>query len=508
MALDPEIPLGIKPVGGVNLMDSMQTAGGLINLMANRQKLQANQIFSDAYKQSTDPQTGQTDYGKLQALVSQSPAAAFLPEFMGKIAQQRQQQVQYDTSQLELALKQQTDLRNRIGSLRAMPGFGAEDMTPHIKDAIISGVQNGSIPTQTAIQELGSIPTDPKKQADWINQHFLNSLSGEAKIRAVLPQSQIVDTKGHQLIGTIDPMTGKYTVNSVVQNELTPGEASANVEVIDPVTGAKYAITKQQQLNMMNGQQPGQTAPAQPGGYSGRMQPAGAPSGLPSGALPTGLAPAQQASMTTAATNQAEGSSKAAQELANSTDDAPMRINLLSQARDALGSITTGPGTEWRNNAKSLIAATPVLGDIARAAGLNPDNIKNYDEFKKIMIQYGNRVSSGLGGGTDARLNAALTGNANAGISTMANADILTKTIAAEKMRQAQAYAFQNSGLTSDKFNQWRTQWNKEVNPDAFVYASMTPEQRNAFVQRKTKDGTLQQFKRDLFKAQPYLGGQ
>jgi hypothetical protein len=66
----------------------------------------------------------------------------------------------------------------------------------------------------------------------------------------------------------------------------------------------------------------------------------------------------------------------------------------------------------------------------------------------------------------------------------MANEDILAKTMAAEKMRAAQDYAFQNSGLTTDKFNQWQSQWNKAVDPQAFVYDSMSPKQRRALQER------------------------
>lgn len=495
MALDPTIPLGIKPYAGPDLQGTMQTAGGLLGLQSRQQQLQANQIISEAYKQATDPTTGETDFGKLQALVSQSPAASFLPEFMGKIAQQRNQQVQFDTSKLELALKQQTDIRNRIGSLRAAPGFGQQDMGAQIKDTIIGAVQAGTLPVNQAVQELQNIPKTPQEQAAWVNQHFLNSMSGEAKIRAVLPQTQVVNTGGTSEVMAIDPMTGQPAVTGRFLNTMTPGEAATPVQATTP-GGTPYSITKQQFANMATGA--GQPPQQGGGGYTGRMQnPIQAQSDVPMGGVQAGLSPAEQARQTAGATAQAQGSAKAAQELVDSTGDAPMRINLLNQARDALKSITTGPGTEWRNNAKSLIAATPGLGDIARAAGLNPDNIKNYDEFKKIMVQYGNRVSAGLGGGTDARLNAALTGNANPGISSMANEDILTKTIAAEKMRQAQAYAFQNSGVPPDQFNKWQTQWNKEVSPDAFVFASMSAPQQKAFISRM-KPAELSSFKRNL----------
>jgi hypothetical protein len=134
--------------------------------------------------------------------------------------------------------------------------------------------------------------------------------------------------------------------------------------------------------------------------------------------------------------------------------------------------------------------------DLAKKIGWTGD-VQNYDEFKKILTNYASSVSGSLGSGTDARLNAAITGNANPGISKMANEDILAKTMAAEKMRAAQDYAFQNSGLTTDKFNQWQSQWNKAVNPDAFVFTSMSPQQQQAFIKRQSPT-QLAKFKSDL----------
>lgn len=486
-----------------------QGVSGLIGLQGNilqqnamRQQIESNMATSKALQGAINPQTGEIDMAAFANALKDSPYAYNIPKMAADVQSIANAQLTNQNTRLEVAKKQLDYFDSQLGGLVQK----GENVTPQDVVQVLSrGVSQGMIPVNIATQYASEIPSDPAKIQDWVRQHW-TSLQGAKEQLGLLPQGQTINAGGQQLLVNRDPVTGKITTSAVVKNTLTPGEASANVEFIDPTNGNKYVMTKEQQLAMLNGgQAPTQAVPGQSGGYTGRLN---SQTGVPAGALPTALGPAQQASMTAGATAQAEGSAKAAQDLANSTADAPMRINLLEQARAALPSITTGPGTEWRNNAASLINSTPALGAMARAAGLDPNNIKNYDEFKKIMTQYGNSVSAGLGTGTDSRLNAALTGNPNVGISNLANDEILTKTIAAEKMRQAQSYAFQNSGLTPDKFNQWRTQWNKEVNPDAFVFASMSPEQRQAFIQRKTKDGTLPQFKRDLFKAQPYLGAQ
>lgn len=500
MPLDPTIPLGIKPYNGPDLQGTMQTAGGLLNLMSNQQHLQANQIFSEAYKQATDPQTGQTDYGRLQAIVSQSPAAAFLPEYMGKIAAQRNQQVQFETSQLGLALKQQEDIRNRLGSLRGMPGFGTQDIRGAAQGQIMDAVKAGTLPVSIAMEELGKIAgmTDPKEQANWVNQHFLTSLSAEAKMHALLPQMQTVNAGGTTQVLAIDPMTGQPVTTGVIQNTMSPDTATSPVQLMTP-EGVPYATTRQQFLQAAVGQPQSGQGGQQGGGYNGRMNNPASVSNVPAGGVQTGISPAEQATQTAEATARAQQGVGQATELSKAVANAPMRINLLEQAQQILNNpnFASGPGTDWRNNAKSLINSTPGLGALARSAGLDPENIKNYDEFNKIMTQYANGVSAGLGSGTDARLNAALTGNPNPKISTLANQDIIAKTIAAEKMQMAQNYAFQNAGVPQSKFQQWQSQWNATVNPDAFVFTSMNPKQQQDFIKRQSP-AQMTKFKADL----------
>lgn len=483
MPIDPSIPLGIQTqkTGLEALQAPLQTAQGLLALRQNTMRLNANQAISDAYAQSVNPD-GSVDFNKLQSLASQNGAGAFLPEFMGQIAQQRNSQLQYDTGKLELALKQQGDIRNRIGSLALDPNLGKSDMSSSIVTQISEAAQNGTLPMDQAIREIKSIPSDPGAQAGWVRQHLMNSLSGEAKIQALMPKLSVLNTGGQQQLIAQNPMTGAPQVMGTVNNTLTPGEATQEVQGVTP-EGTPYAVTKQQWLN-------GAGTSGTGGGYTGRFDQSGGAGGMPAGAMQKGLSPGQQSALVA----QAGTSNTAAQTLHDAASDAPMRINLLNQARDALSGIQTGPGTDWRNQAKSFFNA--LAPDTAKAIGFTGD-VKDYDEFKKILTNYASSVSGSIGNGTDARLNAAVTGNANPGISKMANEDILAKTIAAEKMRAAQDYAFQNSGLTSDKFNQWQSQWNRSVNPDAFVFTSMSPQQQQAFVKRQSPQ-QLQKFKSDL----------
>jgi hypothetical protein len=483
MPLDPTIPLQIQPMQSPlqSVQAPIQAAQGLLSLKQNQMQLGANQAISQAYAQSIDPQTGQVDFNKFQSLAGQSGAGAYLPQFMNQVLQQRNLQQQYDTSKLDMALKQQQGIRGMIGSLAVDPDLGKTDMSSKIAAQISQAVSSGILPIDQGVNEMRSIPSDPGAQAQWIQNHLINSLSGEAKIQALMPKQLTINRGGETDVLNVDPLTGRLTVSGALANSLTPGEAAQRISAVGP-GGVPGTIPL------------GSTVPGAQGGYTGRYSQQGGAGadGTPAGFVATGLSPAQQA----ASTAQGSTSNAAAQTLHDAAADAPMRINLLEQARDALTGINTGPGTDWRNTAKSFFNA--LAPDTAKAIGFTGD-VKDYDEFKKILTNYASSVSGSLGTGTDARLNAAVTGNANPGISKMANEDILTKTIAAEKMRAAQDYAFQNSGLTTDKFNQWQSQWNKNVNPDAFVFTSMSPTQQQAFLKRQSPE-QLTQFKSDLGK--------
>lgn len=483
--LDTSIPL--KGESGSDptqmLQGNVQLVQGIQTLRQNQAQFGANKAISEAYSQSMNPD-GTVDFNKLQSLAAQNGAGAYLPDFMEKISQQRNQQQSYDTSKLDMAIKQQQNIRGMIGSLAVDPDIGRGDMSKKIAGQIADAVQSGVLPLEQGVREIQSIPGEPNAQASWIQNHLINSLSGEAKLQALMPQGSTLNTGGQQVLLNRNPLTGQSTVAATIGNTLTPGESAQRIPTVLP--------------NGQPGTVPlGSTVGGAAGnGYTGRPATQGA-AGAPGGFLPTDLSPGEK----TAQEAQGHTANAAAQALADNSSGAPMRINFLTSARDLLAGadgkppLNTGPGSEWRNNAKSFINSLSPAA--AKAAGWTGD-IAGYDEFKKIMTNYSQGVSAGLGSGTDARLNAAITGNANPGISNMANQDIMTKTLAGEKMQAAQNYAFQNSGLPTNKFNQWQAQWNKSVNPETFAYVSMTPAQRQVFVDRVKKNGTYKKFANDL----------
>lgn len=487
MPLDPTIPaqaqtMQINPLQLLGQVTQVKQAQ--LQRQALQQQLGANQAASQAIQANTDPNGNVNVQGVLSAL-AKNPASAYnLPEVATKLYNMQGAQYGAQNAKLEGVQRQIGYWDSQLGGL-LQKGNGVTK--GDVVNSLSGGLSSGMISPDQAVQYVKELPDNDKDLPGWVQNHWVSLQDAKQQAALLMPQGQTVNTGGQTAFLNRDPLTGQMNQAGSINNTLTPGEQAANVDVVDPNTGAHYAITKAQQLA-------GQGAPgAASGGYTGRYN-AGGQAGMP-GAVQTALGPGQQAAMTA----QAGTSNAAAQTLHDAAADAPMRLNLLGTARDALSNITTGPGTDWRNTLASALNSTPGVGDALKAMGVtDPTKIASYDEYKKILTNYASSVSGSLGTGTDARLNAAVTGNANPGISNIANEDILTKTIAAEKMRQAQDYAFQNSGLTTDQFNKWQSQWNKAVNPDAFAFTSMTGPQQQAFIARKTKDGTLPQFKSDL----------
>lgn len=494
MPIDPSIALNVKPTQA--LANPFEQAGQVANLQnalltnrVNNQALSANQATSEAIKGATDPNTGQVDWGKAQGTISQGPGAYNLPQFAAQVQQQKNAQLDNQVKQLEYATKRQGAAANLVGGLLTNPKFGKADLSGEVISSVQNGLQSGVFgdpgdpeSTKAAARYIAELPSDPQQQAVWLKNHYLTAADGFQKLSSLLPQNQTIDSGGSVNVFNRDPITGQLTQTTQVNKSLTPGELSSNVEVIDPNTGAKGVITKARQLGI-NG--PGNSG----SGYTGRYD--SGQGGDQGGFTPTGLSPAAQSAQSSAGANAATAS----QGLSNEVNGAPVRINSLQEARDKLANIDTGKGAASFNEAKQYIATNPLLTDIAQKAGLDINKVNNFAEFNKIVTQYANQTSAGLGTGTNDRLNATIAGNANTNMPNAANKYVLTKAIAAEQYRSALNDAWQNSGNSPEKFNQFLSQWNKNVPVEVFAYNAMSPEQRAEYQAKLQKTGGLDKFR-------------
>jgi hypothetical protein len=494
MPLDPTIPLQGTPVNPIqNLQGIAQTAQGLLSLKQNQLQLGANQAISQAYSQSVNPD-GSVDFGKLQALAAQSGAGAYLPQFMGQLATQRNQQLAAQSTQLDMALKQQQNLRGMIGSLALDPNLGKTDMTPQISAQIHQAVDSGVLPLQRGIQEMNNIPSDPKLQASWINTNLMNTISGEAKLQAMMPQNLAIQTgAGTQLINR-NVLTGESTPGAFVQNSLSPQDLTAPKTIIgsrnEPrqVTTAQWLQMQAQNSGGMGGQgmgQPGQN-PQLTGRYPvnpGQQQQMGGSPGVQSG-----LAPGENIV--------AEGGAKQLVADQNAASGFGNRMFQLNQALEGLQNTTTGKGSGNLQAIKSYLQTSGA----GQYLGIDPNSVSEYDKANKYLTQYALSQANSFGEGTDSKLATTLSGNASTSISNLAAQDVVRANMGLERMKQAQVQAFNQSGLPPSQYQKFATSWNSNVDPRVFIIDSMSDQGREKLRQSMTPQ-QLQTFTQEYSQA-------
>ena len=143
--------------------------------------------------------------------------------------------------------------------------------------------------------------------------------------------------------------------------------------------------------------------------------------------------------------------------------------------------MTTAPGSDFANDMKGW------AGGVLRSMGFTGafDSTKEYDELHKWLSQI--VTSNPYAGGSDARLAATLSGNANTGIHELAGADMLKTGIALMRMR-ATANAMWNGMSSEEKakyggyYNDFLRQFNKDVDVRGFAIDMMNTEQKKTLL--------------------------
>lgn len=303
------------------------------------------------------------------------------------------------------------------------------------------------------------MPSDPGQLRQWLQGHLVQGLDAQGKLQAIYGQTQAINTGAQtQLVRT--PQMGAPQVTGTLQNSMSPSDAATPVQVFKD--GQPAIISKAQFA--------GQTGT---GGAPGAI---GAGSGTPSGGIATGPHLGEQAAADTAA----QGSAGALNDLHKSVAGSGARLFALDKALTGLQNTTTGPGTETRNTVLSFLGAAPGFKHLVPDATL--ESVKNYDEANKYLTQYAAGTAAAMGQGTDAKLATALSGNASTHISNLAAQDVVKATIGLERMQQAQAQAFDASGKSPQDYYKWSVDWNKNIDPRAFVMDKLSPDQRGKLV--------------------------
>lgn len=482
MAIDPNIALGASQQPNL-----LQTLAGATALRSQIQQQQANVAASQAYKDATDPATGQIDYGRLTAALSQGPAAYNLPQIQAQVNEARNSALNFDKGKLEMAQKRTDLLSGGFGGLLA-----SGNVTPQaVQSVAVNGIKSGLFSAEDAVNFMADMPTDPAQLQNWVKQKYVGFSTDAERLKTLMPQMQTVNTGAQQVVSAYDPLTGAPTgQNTVFNNTLTPGQATENVQIYDPVTQTMRTITKAQQLQMQGGGL-APTAPAAQGGAlgAGRMNLAPTGPGLQ-------IAPALGAQQ--AAETIGKGAADASLALQSSADAAPQAIYQLQNMRKTLSDIDTGPNADWQGKAAAL--ALQVSPEIAQKVGIDPQKVASLEEFKKYSTQLAQGLASTLGGGTDAKLASAVSANPNSSLSKLGNQQIIDVMIAAQRAVAAKNIAWQQSGLPPEQYNKFSTQFNRDIDPRVFAVRDMNPEQAYKMLDSLTPREQAE-FKRSLGKA-------
>lgn len=461
MAIDPNIALSASQQPNL-----LQTLAGATALRGQIAQQKANVAASEAYKNATDPTTGQINYGALTAALAQGPAAYNLPQIQAQINEARNSALNFDKGQLELAQKRIDLLSGGFGGLLA-----SGNITPQaVQNIAVQGIKSGLFTSEDAVNFMSDMPSDPAQLQNWVKQKYVGFSTDSDRLKTLMPQTQVIDNGGSQQIMAIDPLTGQPRLTGVVPNTLTPGQQAENVQIYDPATQTMRTITKAQQLQLQGGQ--------------GGLGPTGA--ATQSGPLGTGRinigpadAPGLQAAPALGSQQAAEvvgkGAADASIALQGAADAATPAIYQLQNMRSALTDIDTGPNADWQGKAAAL--ALQVSPEMAKKIGIDPQKVASLEEFKKYSTQLAQNLAAQLGQGTNEKLASAVAANPSAGLSKLGNQQIIDVLIATQRGIQAKNLAWQQSGLPPEQYNKFSTQFNKDIDPRVFAVRDMTPEQ-------------------------------
>jgi hypothetical protein len=462
MAIDPSIALSAN-AGGGNLLQTLQ---GATQLRGLQQQQQANVAASQAYRDATNPQTGQIDYNRLTALLSQGDAAYNLPQYQQQINEARNSTLQFDKGQLELAQKKSDALANGFGGL-----LSTQDFTPAgVYKVAARAVSQGLITPEEVVKFTADMPTDAAQLPAWVQQRYLGFANNVEKLKALAPQIQTVNTGAQQVITPINPLTGQVSGGQTIfNNQLSPEAASQPTQIYDPATQSMRTITREQFSTMAQPGAAGGGLPAIGGGALGSGRINAAPAG-------PGLQAAPSLGTQAAAEVVGKGAAESSLALQSQADAAPQSIYQFQNMREKLADINTGPGTDWRTTTQAFI--TGLSPDIAAKIGIDPQKIASAEEFKKYATQATQATLAGLGEGTDSKLASAAAANPGTQLSKLGNQQLIDVLIAGQRAILAKNQAWQASGLPPEQYNKFSTQWSREIDPRVFVAQDMDPAAR------------------------------
>ncbi len=510
----------------------LEMAGQQQTLMGNAlqqqvvgQGLASQQAIGRAYQAATDPITGQVDQNKFRALVAGDPAAALGAQAAGGTSLGQQQDA-YKVGAADLS--QSVSRAGVFGSALAPLLAQGDSVAPEDVYSTVARLHAAGVPVDGAVAQIAT--TMPHTAGPALHQWILGVTGAGMEPGTFLPKPGFVPTGGAQTGVDTNPITNPGVTSTSLPMTMTPGEQATPVPGPVLPGGGRTSIPLGQYAagHGMSGlipgtgrvpsaligpggapaaapgtdpnMPPGQRSPGFPPQGTPDAAPVRAPTAAPAASMPapdgggpgygaptqTSLGPGQEAGLTAAGNASAGqwsdlqrqvGGSSAGGGSAGRIYTLQKSLNLLQQ----LGPQGTGPGAAGAQSIIRYAQSMPIIGGLVSGI-TNPQDISNYDEANKYLTAYAAARAGAHGGTTDSQLATTLSSNASLHISGLAAQDVVKANLGLERMDQAQAQAFAQTGQTPDQFSTFSAQWNRSMDPRAFIADQLSPGQVTSMV--------------------------
>lgn len=405
------------------------------------------------------------------------------------VTQAQRNQVALESDKLNLAKNQISTMSGFLTDILNDPRAGRESVMKDITQRAAYGVKLGLWTPAQSVEMLKTVPTDAREQYKWLTTHLGSLMGAQEKLDAYIGRKQTEGVGGGSVTSQTPgiPAPPGTPQKPPVPRAMQPYSLPPTQEAVDtapgPNQGQRGPIGP---ASLQPPYAPQGGAPAVPGGPP-PGGPAAAPAPAPSphaGGLVGPAASGGGRVVTSMAPGTSEAMVGAVQNFNHAADTAgnyAVRVNPLRQVIPILSKMKntdTGPIQERINDLKSAaqsLGAGPLLG-------IDPEKIKDFNELKKYFSQYSVQASAAMGPKTNEGMAAAVTSNPNVKMDRLSALDLSKMALGVERMRQAGVLSFQQlvdaGRMHPNQFNRFMIDWGTKMDPRAFVYDLMTPEQR------------------------------
>lgn len=481
--LDPSIITNAANIGATNspmtaITNAAQTGNALYSLRQNQAGMAAGQDF----QQAIDPNTGQLDSKKYNALLAADPRAS-LAAVQSSQAGQNNQATQLTNQQQQI----QNGLSHLTYAANLATGYAE---SPPTKKQVISdladGMNEGTIDATTAAKMASDPPFDAPQsvqQAYW-KQKAQASSAAIGQVSRFLPTQVPIGAGGSTIVGQGNPLAPGYTAPGSVVTNSPSAEFQSTLQTVQLPDGSSFTGTPAQIQAKLGSALPAATITppggAAPSGYGPQgLTPIGAPSPQ---AAPTPAAPGPQGggivvpagAATSAATLANDQTTQFSNDVASGANNAQAMSNIYEIGAAAKGA-NTGPGSARE-------AGINALG--AEVFGGNAGQATDEQILAKASGMLTAANLTNFGASSDAKLGAAMGITPNGtmteqGVSATLAMTAGTRLYGQYKAEAAQAWKQQggNPADPNNGYNAFQLQFQRTTSPLILSIPFMPPTQ-------------------------------